>query len=244
MGLDLSNRHFVKELDFTPAEWMGLVELTERLKAARREGRGQRILDGKSIALIFEKTSTRTRCAFEVAAFHLGAQLTYLDPHGSQLGHKESIADTARVLGRLYDGIEFRGSRHSDCETLARYAGVPVYNGLTDTWHPTQALCDVVTMVEHASKPMGEISFAYVGDARYNMGNSLLVAGAMSGMDVRIVAPRSLWPAVYGSLASSTAFRLWMRPFSKLLVAVCAWVRRPARSLTAIRATSSSVRSK
>ena len=195
MGLDLTNRHFVKELDFTPAEWMGLVELTERLKAARRAGREQRLLEGKTIALIFEKTSTRTRCAFEVAAYHLGAQLTYLDPHGSQLGHKESIADTARVLGRLYDGIEFRGSRHADCETLAAYAGVPVYNGLTDTWHPTQALCDVVTMIEHTDDPAGQIAFAYVGDARYNMGNSLLVAGAMSGMDVRIVAPRSLWPA-------------------------------------------------
>jgi ornithine carbamoyltransferase len=195
MGLDLTNRHFVKELDFTPQEWLGLVELTGRLKAARRDGREERqLLAGKTIALIFEKTSTRTRCAFEVAAYHLGAQLTFLDPHGSQMGHKESIADTARVLGRLYDGIEFRGSRHTDCETLAAYAGVPVYNGLTDTWHPTQALCDIVTMLEHAAAPAGEISYAYVGDARYNMGNSLLVAGAMTGMDVRIVAPRALWP--------------------------------------------------
>ncbi len=195
MGQDLTNRHFVKELDFSPEEWMGLVGLARRLKAARVEGREERMLVGKTIALIFEKTSTRTRCAFEVAAYHLGAQLTYLDPHGSQIGHKESFADTGRVLGRLYDAIEFRGSRHADCETLARYAGVPVYNGLTDTWHPTQALCDIVTMVEHSPKPAGEISYAYVGDARYNMGNSLLVAGAMSGMDVRIVAPRSLWPA-------------------------------------------------
>ena len=194
MGQDLTNRHFVKELDFTPQEWMGLVGLARRLKAARVEGREERMLVGKTIALIFEKTSTRTRCAFEVAAYHLGAQLTYLDPHGSQIGHKESFADTGRVLGRLYDAIEFRGSRHSDCETLARYAGVPVYNGLTDTWHPTQALCDIVTMVEHSAKPAPEISYAYVGDARYNMGNSLLVAGAMSGMDVRIVAPRQLWP--------------------------------------------------
>ncbi len=194
MGQDLTNRHFVKELDFTPQEWMGLVGLARRLKAARVEGREERMLVGKTIALIFEKTSTRTRCAFEVAAYHLGAQLTYLDPHGSQIGHKESFADTGRVLGRLYDAIEFRGSRHSDCETLARYAGVPVYNGLTDTWHPTQALCDIVTMVEHSPKPAGEIAYAYVGDARYNMGNSLLVSGAMSGMDVRIVAPRSLWP--------------------------------------------------
>ena len=195
MGQDLTNRHFVKELDFTPEEWMGLVGLAQRLKAARVEGREERMLVGKTIALIFEKTSTRTRCAFEVAAYHLGAQLTYLDPHGSQIGHKESFADTGRVLGRLYDAIEFRGSRHADCETLAQYAGVPVYNGLTDTWHPTQALCDIVTMVEHTPKPAEEIAYAYVGDARYNMGNSLLISGAMSGMDVRIVAPRSLWPA-------------------------------------------------
>ena len=174
---------------------MGLVGLAQRLKAARVEGREERMLVGKTIALIFEKTSTRTRCAFEVAAYHLGAQLTYLDPHGSQIGHKESFADTGRVLGRLYDAIEFRGSRHADCETLAQYAGVPVYNGLTDTWHPTQALCDIVTMVEHTPKPAEEIAYAYVGDARYNMGNSLLISGAMSGMDVRIVAPRSLWPA-------------------------------------------------
>ncbi|HRW19998.1 MAG TPA: ornithine carbamoyltransferase [Dermatophilaceae bacterium] len=192
--MDLRNRHFVKEIDFTPEEWMGLVDLTGELKAARREGREQRLLDGRTIALIFEKTSTRTRCAFEVAAYHLGAQLTYLDPHGSQLGHKESIKDTARVLGRLYDGIEFRGTYHADCETLAEHAGVPVYNGLTDLWHPTQSLCDIVTMTEHTSKPADAISYAFVGDARYNMGNSLLVAGAMSGMDVRIVAPRMLWP--------------------------------------------------
>ncbi|MBK8468731.1 MAG: ornithine carbamoyltransferase [Actinomycetales bacterium] len=194
MSLDLAGRHFVKEIDLTPEQWMGLVELTGRLKAARREGREERCLVGKTIALIFEKTSTRTRCAFEVGAYHLGAQLTYLDPLGSQLGHKESVADTARVLGRLYDGIEFRGSRHDDCETLAANAGVPVYNGLTDTWHPTQSLCDVVTMSEHVAKPADAISFAYVGDARYNMGNSLLVAGAMAGMDVRIAAPSSLWP--------------------------------------------------
>jgi ornithine carbamoyltransferase len=195
MAHNLTNRHFVKEVDLTPAQWQALVDLTGRLKAARREGREERALVGKTIALIFEKTSTRTRCAFEVAAYHLGAQLTYLDPHGSQLGHKESVKDTARVLGRLYDAIEFRGSRHEDCETLAEYAGVPVYNGLTDMWHPTQSLCDIVTMTEHCAKPTGEISYAYVGDARYNMGNSLLVAGAMSGMDVRIVGPRALWPA-------------------------------------------------
>ncbi|MGV1007769.1 MAG: ornithine carbamoyltransferase [Dermatophilaceae bacterium] len=195
MGVDLSGRHFVKEIDLTPEEWAALVQLTGRLKAARRDGTEQRTLLGKTIALVFEKTSTRTRCAFEVAAYHLGAQLTYLDSYGSQLGHKESAKDTARVLGRLYDGIEFRGSRHEVVETLAQYAGVPVYNGLTDVWHPTQSLCDIVTMGEQSAKPLGGVSFAYVGDARNNMGNSLLVAGAMSGMDTRIVAPRSLWPA-------------------------------------------------
>ncbi|MEI2733219.1 MAG: ornithine carbamoyltransferase [Dermatophilaceae bacterium] len=192
--MDLTGRHFVKEIDLSPAEWIGLVDLTAELKAARRDGREARVLVGKTIALIFEKTSTRTRCAFEVAAYHLGAELTYLDPSGSQLGHKESAKDTARVLGRLYDGIEFRGSDHREVETLAEYAGVPVYNGLTDMWHPTQSLCDVVTMGEHCAKPLSEVAFAYVGDARYNMGNSLLVAGAMSGMDTRIVAPQSLWP--------------------------------------------------
>ncbi|PID96855.1 MAG: ornithine carbamoyltransferase [Actinomycetales bacterium] len=194
MALDLQHRSFVKELDFTPAEWLGLVELTGRLKKQRQAGQEQQVLAGKMIALVFEKTSTRTRCAFEVAASHLGAHTTYLDPSGSQLGHKESVADTARVLGGFYDGIEFRGASHADCEALAAYAGVPVYNGLTDLWHPTQALCDVVTMSEHSAKPVAETAYAYLGDARFNMGNSLLVAGAISGMDVRIVAPRSLWP--------------------------------------------------
>ncbi len=195
MGLDLRGRHFVKEVDFTPQEWGVLVDLTVRLKRARREGREERTLVGKAIALLFEKTSTRTRCAFEVAAFHLGAQLTYLDSHGSQFGHKESPKDTARVLGRLYDAIEFRGASHEIVETLAQYAGVPVYNGLTDRWHPTQSLCDVVTMQEHSAKPLDAVAFAYLGDARNNVGSSLLVSGAMCGMDVRIVAPASLWPS-------------------------------------------------
>jgi ornithine carbamoyltransferase len=155
MAVDLTNRHFVKEIDFTPAEWMGLVGWPGSSKRRDAKVVKSGCSTCKTIALIFEKTSTRTRCAFEVAAYHLGAQLTYLDPHGSQIGHKESFADTGRVLGRLYDAIEFRGSRHEDCETLARYAGVPVYNGLTDTWHPTQALCDIVTMVEHTAKPAG-----------------------------------------------------------------------------------------
>jgi len=147
------------------------------------------------MALVFEKTSTRTRCAFEVAAYHQGGHVTVLDPAGSQIGHKESIADTARVLGQFFDGIEYRGTAQETVETMARYAGVPVWNGLTDEWHPTQALCDSVTMLEHAGKPAEDIAFAYVGDARFNVGNSLLAAGALLGMDVRIVAPPSLQPA-------------------------------------------------
>ena len=193
MAYNLRNRSFVKELDFTPQEWKFLLDLAAQLKAAKYAGTEQPRLTGKNIALIFEKTSTRTRCAFEVAAYDQGARVTYLDPTGSQIGHKESMADTARVLGRMYDGIEYRGSAQSNVETLAEFAGVPVWNGLTDEWHPTQMLCDMLTMREHSGKPDGEISFAYLGDARNNVGNSLLVAGAMMGMDVRIVAPRSLW---------------------------------------------------
>lgn len=189
---NLRNRHFLKETDFTPQEWSFLLDLSANLKAARYAGTERPLLQGRNIALIFEKTSTRTRCAFEVAAYDQGARVTYLDPSGSQIGHKESMADTARVLGRMYDGIQYRGSAQQNVETLAEYSGVPVWNGLTDEWHPTQSLCDVLTMREHA--PRAErISFAYCGDARNNVGNSLLVAGAMSGMDVRIVAPRALW---------------------------------------------------
>lgn len=191
----LRSRSYLKESDLTPGEYRALLDLAAELKAARREGREERRLVGRSIALIFEKTSTRTRISFEVAAAEQGAHTTYLDPAGSQLGHKESARDTARVLGRLYAGIEYRGAEHDVVETLAAHAGVPVWNGLTDDWHPTQSLCDALTMREHAGKPDGEISFAYVGDARFNVGNSLLVMGAMLGMDVRIVAPRSLWPA-------------------------------------------------
>ncbi|HWJ08319.1 MAG TPA: ornithine carbamoyltransferase [Nocardioides sp.] len=191
----LRNRSFLKELDLTVEEWSYLLDLAASLKAAKRSGTEQPRLTGRNIALVFEKTSTRTRCAFEVAAHDQGARLTYLDPTGSQLGHKESVADTARVLGRMYDGIEFRGSRHEDVEVLAQCAGVPVWNGLTDEWHPTQALCDMLTMREHVAKPDHEISFAFLGDARNNVGNSLLVAGAMMGMDVRMVAPRALWNA-------------------------------------------------
>ena len=193
MAPTLHGRSFVKEVDFTPDEWKSLLDLAAELKAAKNTASEQPQLTGKNIALIFEKTSTRTRCAFEVAAFDQGARVTYLDPSGSQIGHKESMKDTARVLGRMYDGIEYRGSSQANVETLAAYAGVPVWNGLTDQWHPTQTLCDMLTMRENSDKPDEEISFAYLGDARNNVGNSLLVAGALMGMDIRIVAPRSLW---------------------------------------------------
>ncbi|MFJ8781548.1 ornithine carbamoyltransferase [Streptomyces sp. NPDC102476] len=191
----LAGRHFLKELDFTEQEFLGLVELAAELKAAKKAGSETRYLNGKNIALIFEKTSTRTRCAFEVAAADQGASTTYLDPSGSQIGHKESVRDTARVLGRMYDGIEYRGDSQQKVEELAACAGVPVYNGLTDDWHPTQMLADVLTMTEHTAKPVREIVFAYLGDARFNMGNSYLVTGALLGMDVRIVAPKAYWPA-------------------------------------------------
>ncbi|KOU92062.1 MULTISPECIES: ornithine carbamoyltransferase [Streptomyces] len=189
---DLHQRPFVKELDFTPEEFRHLLELSASIKTARREGREEQRLRGKNIAVIFEKTSTRTRCAFEVAAHQQGAHVTYLDPAGSQLGHKESIKDTARVLGRYYDGIEYRGSDQRLVEELAQHAGVPVWNGLTDQWHPTQSLADVLTMWEHTDKPLNQVSFAYLGDARNNVGNSLLIVAAMLGMDVRMVGPRSL----------------------------------------------------
>ncbi|WP_314612839.1 ornithine carbamoyltransferase [Streptomyces stackebrandtii] len=192
MSVDLSHRTFLKELDFTPEEFRHLLELSARIKAARRSGGEEQQLRGKNIAVIFEKTSTRTRCAFEVAAHQQGAHVTYLDPAGSQLGHKESIKDTARVLGRYYDGIEYRGSDQRLVEELAQYAGVPVWNGLTDQWHPTQSLADVLTMWEHTDKPLSQVSFAYLGDARNNVGNSLLITAAMLGMDVRMVGPGSL----------------------------------------------------
>ncbi|MFH9331313.1 ornithine carbamoyltransferase [Streptomyces althioticus] len=191
----LAGRHFLKEADFTAEEFRGLLELAAELKAAKRAGAETPYLRGKIIALIFEKTSTRTRCAFEVAAADQGASTTYLDPSGSQMGHKESVKDTARVLGRMYDGIEYRGDSQAKVEELAAYAGVPVFNGLTDDWHPTQMLADVLTMTEHSDKPLPEIAFAYLGDARFNMGNSYLVTAALLGMDVRIVAPKTYWPA-------------------------------------------------
>jgi ornithine carbamoyltransferase len=193
MPFNLRDRSFLKELDFEPVEWRFLLGLAAELKMAKYAGTETPRLRGKNIALIFEKTSTRTRCAFEVAAHDQGAHVTFLDPGSSQLGHKESVADTARVLGRFYDGIEYRGYAQEHVETLARHAGVPVWNGLSDEWHPTQTLCDMLTMREHSPKHDNEIAFAYCGDARNNMGNSLLVAGAMMGMDVRMVAPKARW---------------------------------------------------
>ena len=194
MPFNLRNRNFVKLLDFTPKEIMFLLELSADLKAAKYGGYEQQRLRGKNIALIFEKSSTRTRIAFEVAALDQGAHVTYLGPTGSHIGKKETMKDTARVLGRVYDGIEYRGFAQENVEILAEYAGVPVWNGLTDEWHPTQILADVLTMTEHSHKPLREISYCFLGDARNNVGNSLLVGGAKLGMDVRICAPRHLWP--------------------------------------------------
>ncbi len=194
MTINLKGRSFVKELDFTPQELTFLLDLSKRLKADKKAGREVPRLSGKNIALIFEKDSTRTRCAFEVAAYDQGAHTTYLGPTGSQIGTKETIKDTARVLGRMYDAIEYRGFGQEIVETLVQYSGVPVYNGLTNEFHPTQILADLLTMIEHSPKDTDEISYCYLGDARFNMGNSLLVGGALLGMDVRICAPKSLWP--------------------------------------------------
>jgi ornithine carbamoyltransferase len=190
----LRQRSFLKELDLRQEEFLFLLGLAADLKAAKRAGTEQRALDGKNLVLLFEKTSTRTRCAFEVAAHDQGAHVSYLDPSGSHLGHKESVADTARVLGRMYDAIGYRGSRQAVVEELAARAGIPVYNALTDTWHPTQMLADMLTMSELSAKPLQQVRYAYLGDARHNMGNSLAVTGALLGMDVRIVAPEALWP--------------------------------------------------
>jgi ornithine carbamoyltransferase len=194
MAFNLKNRHFLKELDFTSEELQFLLKLSADLKAAKYGGYEVQRLKGKNIALIFEKASTRTRCAFEVAAYDQGAHVTYLDPTGSQLGNKESLKDTARVLGRMYDGIEYRGFGQARVEELAKYAGVPVWNGLTNEFHPTQILADLLTMVEHSDKPLRQMKLAYLGDARYNMGNSLLIGAAKMGMDFRIVAPKSVQP--------------------------------------------------
>jgi len=191
---DLRGKHFLKLADFSPQEITYLLDLSAELKEAKKERREEQKLRGKNIALIFEKDSTRTRCAFEVAAYDQGAHVTYLGPGGSHMGHKETVKDTARVLGRMYDAIEYRGFGQEVAEELAAHAGVPVYNGLTDEWHPTQMLADYLTFREHLDKPLSEVAFCYLGDARFNMADSYLVSGAKLGMDVRIAAPKSLWP--------------------------------------------------
>ncbi|MBK8805475.1 MAG: ornithine carbamoyltransferase [Bacteroidales bacterium] len=194
MATPLKNRNFLKLLDFTQPEIRYLLDLSHSLKKEKKTGTEKKLLQGKNIALIFEKSSTRTRCSFEVAAYDQGANVTYLDPSGSQIGHKESIKDTARVLGRMYDGIEYRGYGQAIVEDLGKYAGVPVWNGLTDEFHPTQILADLLTMEEHCSKPLNQISFCYLGDARNNMANSLMVGAAIMGMDVRLAAPSKVQP--------------------------------------------------
>jgi ornithine carbamoyltransferase len=204
--VDLRGRHLMKLADFSPEEITYLVELAAELKAAKREGREEQKLVGREIALIFEKDSTRTRCAFEVAAYDQGAHVTFIGPSGSHMGHKETVKDTARVLGRMYDAIEYRGFGQDTAEELARWAGVPIYNGLTDEWHPTQILADFLTFREHIDKPFDEIAFCYLGDARFNMADSYLIGGAKLGMDVRIASPKSLWPRdEIVELARSTA---------------------------------------
>jgi ornithine carbamoyltransferase len=195
MAFNLRNRHFLKLEDFTGREILFLLDLARDLKRAKYGGYERPRLAGKNVALIFEKTSTRTRCAFEVAAYDQGAHVTYLGPTGSQIGHKESMKDTARVLGRMYDAVEYRGFGQAVVEELAAHAGVPVWNGLTDEFHPTQVLADLMTMREHSVKPLPEVAYCYLGDARNNMGNSLMVGGAKLGMDVRLAAPKECWPA-------------------------------------------------
>jgi ornithine carbamoyltransferase len=195
MSFNLRNRSLLTVQDYTQREFRYLLDLARDLKRAKYARTEQKHLDGKEICLIFEKTSTRTRCAFEVACYDQGANVTYLDPSGSQIGHKESFKDTARVLGRMYDAIEYRGTSQSGVETLAKYAGVPVFNGLTDEYHPTQMLADVMTMREHSDKPISDIKYAFVGDTRNNMGHSLMIAGCLMGMDVRICGPSKLWPS-------------------------------------------------
>jgi ornithine carbamoyltransferase len=194
MAFNLRNRNFLKLLDFTPKEMKFMLDMAADLKKAKYAGTEQQKLKGKNIALIFEKASTRTRCAFETAAYDQGANVTYLGPTGSQMGKKETMKDTARVLGRMYDGIEYRGFGQAIVEELGKYAGVPVWNGLTDEFHPTQVMADFLTMTEHVDKPLHRVSFAFCGDARNNMGNSLMVGAAKMGMDFRAVAPKAYWP--------------------------------------------------
>jgi ornithine carbamoyltransferase len=195
MAINLHNRNFLKLLDFTPAEIKYLLDLSAELKKAKKDGKEKHHLTGKNIALIFEKASTRTRCAFEVAAYDQGAHVTYLGPTGSQIGQKESMKDTARVLGGMFDGIEYRGYGQAIVEELGQYAGVPVWNGLTNEFHPTQILADFLTMIEHSDKPLNKMVFCYLGDARYNMGNSLMVGSAKMGLDFRIAAPKEYQPS-------------------------------------------------
>jgi ornithine carbamoyltransferase len=192
--IDLHGRHLLTLKDFSKDEIQYLLQLAADLKAAKREGREEQKLSGKNIALIFEKDSTRTRCAFEVASYDQGANVTFIGPSGSHMGHKETVKDTARVLGRMYDAIEYRGFAESTADELAKYAGVPVYNGLTDEWHPTQILADFLTFQEHVPKPLEDVKFCYLGDARFNMADSYLIGATKIGMDVRIASPRSLWP--------------------------------------------------
>lgn len=229
MAFNLANRSFLKELDFTPQELRFLVDLSIELKKAKYSGCERPRLQGKNIALIFEKDSTRTRCAFEVAAFDQGAHVTYLGPTGSQMGKKETLADTARVLGRMYDAIEYRGYGQEIVEALARYSGVPVWNGLTNEFHPTQLLADVMTMAEHCDKPLRATAFAYLGDARFNMGNSYLVGAAKLGLDLRIVAPKALFPdpelvATARSIAEATGARITLTEDVAAGVAGCDFV--------------------
>src|SRR3954452_4007762 len=213
MPVTLRNRSFLKELDFTPTEWRFLLDLAADLKRAKYAGTEVPRLTGKNIALIFEKTSTRTRCAFEVAAHDQGAHVTYLGPHDSQIGHKESMKDTARVLSRFYDAIEFRGAGQELVDALVQYADVPIYNGLTNESHPTQFLADALTMLEHADKPASQIAYCYIGDCRFNTADTLLIGGAQLGMDVRLCGPKSLWPPqsvvdCARSIAAETGARL------------------------------------
>jgi len=210
---NLRGRNLLKETDLTREEFLYLVDFGARLREDKRARRERQYLTGRNIALIFEKASTRTMCAFEVGAYDQGAHVTYLGPTGSQIGHKESIKDTARVLGRMFDGIEYRGSAHANVETLGKYAGVPVWNGLTDEWHPTQMLADILTMRDHAGRPLDHVAYCYLGDARNNTANSLLVTGALLGMDVRVAAPGALWPssdvqAIAHGLASESGARI------------------------------------
>ena len=213
MAFNLHNRSFLKLLDFTPREIRFLLDLSRDLKRAKYGGYEQQHLRGKNIAIIFEKSSTRTRVSFEVAAYDQGAHVTYLGPSGSQIGHKESMKDTARVLGRIFDGIEYRGFDQEIVEQLAKFAGVPVWNGLTDEFHPTQILADFLTMTEFSDKPLTQISYCYLGDARNNMGDSLMVGGAKMGMDVRLCGPKDLWPdkdlvATCRTIAEQTGARI------------------------------------